>query len=154
MRHFLLRLRFWLYWPGLYVYFHGSRRSRVVLVDGGKVLLVRDRFSLWFDEDAWTVPGGGVRVNETPLVAAVRELHEELGITLRAGDLQLAWEGPISNNGLSYYAYFFIAQLAADTPLKVQKTELKSARWFDRSKLPTNLKREARLALQLLAEQK
>jgi 8-oxo-dGTP pyrophosphatase MutT (NUDIX family) len=153
MRHFLLRLRFWLYWPGVYLYFHGSRRSRVVLVDGTKLLLVQDRFSLWFDESAWAVPGGGIRADETPQAAAVRELHEELGISLRPSDLRMAWEGPISSSGLSYYAHFFIAELAADTPLKVQKTELRAAQWFDRSTLPAGLKHEARLALRLLAEQ-
>ena len=53
--------------------------------DAGRVLLIR--FVLP-NMTFWATPGGGMEPGETPLAAAIRELHEELGI-------EVALEGPV-----------------------------------------------------------
>lgn len=52
---------------------------RMLAIDGrGRVLLVRHAYGT----RAWMAPGGGLRRNEDPLMAAVRELGEEVGCGL------------------------------------------------------------------------
>ena len=49
--------------------------SRAVIVQGNKVLLVKEIPEMW-----WGFVGGGVDVGETPEESMVRELKEELGV--------------------------------------------------------------------------
>jgi RimJ/RimL family protein N-acetyltransferase/8-oxo-dGTP pyrophosphatase MutT (NUDIX family) len=65
-------------------------------------LLVRDRegrvliCQLTYKRD-WDLPGGVVEVGESPRLAAGREIEEELGLTIEAGDLLLTdWLPPWS----------------------------------------------------------
>ncbi|XP_063968047.1 diphosphoinositol polyphosphate phosphohydrolase 1-like [Lytechinus pictus] len=44
-----------------------------------EVLLVSSKSS----QDSWVIPGGGLEPDETPAVAAVRELEEEAGVSSR-----------------------------------------------------------------------
>jgi 8-oxo-dGTP pyrophosphatase MutT (NUDIX family) len=56
----------------------------------GRVLLCR----LTYKQD-WDLPGGVVEVGESPRVAVVREVEEELGLAMDAGDLLLTdWLPP------------------------------------------------------------
>jgi 8-oxo-dGTP diphosphatase len=50
--------------------------TRVLVIKGDKVLLVRER-----DDDWWSFPGGGVDYGETVHEALIREIVEELGVT-------------------------------------------------------------------------
>lgn len=55
---------------------HLRSRGTAVVIRGGKVLLVRDRGKHYF-----SLPGGGIKVNEPATSAAGRELFEELGLS-------------------------------------------------------------------------
>ncbi|HSM67452.1 MAG TPA: NUDIX hydrolase [Ilumatobacteraceae bacterium] len=48
----------------------------------GRVLIVKPTY-----KPAWELPGGAVEDDESPRAACVRELHEELGITVAVGEL-------------------------------------------------------------------
>ncbi len=59
-------------------------RGAVVLIEDGNVALIRrinERGTYY------VFPGGGVEPGETVRDAAIREAHEELGVTVRLGDL-------------------------------------------------------------------
>lgn len=59
-------------------------RGTVVLIENGNVALIR-RVN---ERGTYCVfPGGGVEAGETVRDAAIREAHEELGVTVRLGDL-------------------------------------------------------------------
>ena len=65
--------------PLLKWYGKGQRRVRVLVINQkDEVLLVRS----WFGHQRWSLPGGGIRRNEEPVVVAVREVFEETGVTL------------------------------------------------------------------------
>lgn len=55
----------------------------------------------------WDLPGGGREGNETPEACAVREIHEEVGLTIRVPDL-LAGEAVQRPHGI---VWFFAAHL-------------------------------------------
>lgn len=52
-------------------------RAQCLLIDGLKVLMVNHVHA---GENYWCLPGGGVKNDETPKQAAVRELKEECGL--------------------------------------------------------------------------
>jgi ADP-ribose pyrophosphatase YjhB (NUDIX family) len=55
-----------------------------VLIEGGRVLLVRN------DRDEWELPGGRLEVGESPAECLERELQEETALEIRCGALLLA----------------------------------------------------------------
>jgi 8-oxo-dGTP diphosphatase len=61
-----------------------KRRSAVVLVQDGRVALIRRRRA---DAVYYLFPGGGVEEGETDEAAASREACEELGVDVRVGRL-------------------------------------------------------------------
>ncbi|HSX06659.1 MAG TPA: NUDIX hydrolase [Candidatus Saccharimonadia bacterium] len=148
----LKRVLFWLLWPGLFMYFRASRRARVVLIDGDyNILLVKDRFLLWFNKDQWALPGGGLRRFETPEAGAIRELQEELGVRLHAPKLTLLGRSRISTYGLRYQAYFLLAHVSRTISLRLKTSEVAVAEWHKISTLEAKtLKPEVLEAVRLL----
>jgi 8-oxo-dGTP pyrophosphatase MutT (NUDIX family) len=55
--------------------------------DGTALLLTRRAAGLRAHSSQWALPGGRCDQGETPVMAALRELHEELGLELGAGDV-------------------------------------------------------------------
>lgn len=80
-----LALRVW--WFVRRPHTHGAA---VALWHEGRVLLVRTSY-----RNCYSLPGGFVRRGESSEQAALRELKEELGITLPTGGLCHAWCGTI-----------------------------------------------------------
>ena len=61
------------------------QRATVVLVRNGRVLLVSD------ESGTFSMPGGGIEPGEQPVEAAVRELHEETGLTATRAEFWFTW---------------------------------------------------------------
>ena len=62
--------------------------SYLILTKEGKILLIR-RFNTGFEDGNYSMIAGHVDQGETFTEAMIREAHEEAGITLSPGDLQL-----------------------------------------------------------------
>ncbi len=88
--------------------------SKAALICGGSILtLLRDdkpdlRFANW-----WDLPGGGREGDESPPECLLRELHEELGLRLRASRLIWAQDHPAMLNHRRK-AWFFGGYLTPD----------------------------------------
>jgi len=61
--------------------------SAVALVDAGSRVLMQRRRSQAMHGGLWEFPGGKLESGEAPETAAVREIGEELGISVATGDL-------------------------------------------------------------------
>ena len=59
--------------------------SAGVVLEKGRVLLTQRKVGAHL-EGMWEFPGGKVESGEDPRDALIRELHEELGISVRVGD--------------------------------------------------------------------
>lgn len=138
-------------WPGLYLYFRGSRRARILIVVDDHVLLVRDRWTLWFRDSHWALPGGGLHPGEDATVGAVRELAEELSLQTEPNSLQLLGVEQVHEYGFSYQGHFILLSLKARPVLYLQANEIVAAEWFPLAEISTQpLKREVQQGVELL----
>lgn len=76
--------------------------SAAIIVDGGRVLMIRRRVSE--GELMWQFPAGGIETGETPEQAAVRETLEETGLTVEAIKLLGERVHPKTGRLMSYTA--------------------------------------------------
>jgi ADP-ribose pyrophosphatase YjhB (NUDIX family) len=107
--------------------------SVVITNLGGDVLLLKHSYG----PDVWALPGGGLKPGEDPLLAARREVREELGIELPAIELFATMEEVISRS--PHTAYLFAA--ICDQP---DRREIIEARFFPSHSLPEPLGRTTR----------
>ena len=103
------------------------------MVAKGKVLMVKASY-----KDEWTFPGGVVDEDESPQAAALRELQEEVGVTLRPDDIQflgVVYSAP--NDGFKdRYNFAFYTNVATeDTPLTLDPSEIEFAEWVPISEI-------------------
>ncbi len=81
-------------------------------------------------EGLWEFPGGAMEDGETPAQALVRELDEELGVTLAVGEpLTFAWHRDEARDVL---LLFFSARVVGGEP---QGREGQEIRWVPRGEL-------------------
>ena len=104
-------------------------RVRVIVYrNDGKILLVRSRFS----RQKWALPGGGVNRNESYEQAAIREVLEELGISVE--NLQYLVKANSRESYVEFSVRVFAAQ-ASDYDIKCN-FEIMETRWLSREYIP------------------
>lgn len=82
---------FFMLWPLVWFYAPLRVRVRVMIVQQGKILLVKN----WFGPGQWQLPGGGMKFGESMKAAAVRELKEELKVDVGQVHLRQLTEQPV-----------------------------------------------------------
>ncbi|MFE3194181.1 NUDIX domain-containing protein [Nocardia sp. NPDC059240] len=117
--------------------------------DLGRALLVEPTY-----KDYWEVPGGVVEAGESPGAAVLREVREELSLTIPLGRLLVVdWVAPglYPDDGLMLI--FDGGRLTPDrtAAIVLQREELRSCAWCDESqiaeRLPEVMARRVREAL-------
>lgn len=97
-----------------------------VVRDDGRVLMVKSNRG--FTKGMWNIPGGFIEYGEHPEAAAVREIHEEVGLEVALGDLLGVWMERFES---PYFMYGFMYD--ATTPsvdVELEPTEIADARWM------------------------
>jgi 8-oxo-dGTP pyrophosphatase MutT (NUDIX family) len=111
----------------------------------GRVLLCELTY-----KQEWDLPGGVVEVGEAPSLGLVRELQEELGITVEVRDLITvnwlpAWRG--WDDACIFLFDLGVVDSSVTLDMSLQATEIKSVRWCDAE---TVRERAAAAAIELL----
>jgi 8-oxo-dGTP diphosphatase len=93
--------------------------SYVAVWHGGRILMIRNSYRRLL-----SLPAGGIKRGEDPVEAAVRELHEEVGIAARPEDLVFA--GVILNpSGYAEdHAHFFELRCDVEPAVRVDEREV------------------------------
>lgn len=124
------------------------RRVRVVVHNSkGEILLVRS----WLGHQHWSLPGGGIRANETPEQAVVRELWEETGLLVGTKNLRHLGDFINPYKEASFTILCYAVKIKKQTPEQTgrRKLEVLESAWFSRKNLPKGCSPTVGLALGL-----
>ncbi len=91
----------------------------------GEVLLVKNSYVPYY-----SLPGGYLRRGESPQQGAVRELHEEVGISASADQLELVLERTHDWEGKRDHVRIFSLDLASRPEFEVDHREVIEASWW------------------------
>lgn len=109
--------------------------SHVVMTDpAGRILLCKTTF-----KKDWELPGGIVEPGESPVLAASREVAEEIGLSLQIGRLlAMDWLPPYLGWSDAIELLYDGGEHPADLPdrLEYDVREIVHAAWFDVNALP------------------
>jgi 8-oxo-dGTP diphosphatase len=86
-----------------------ARPSSAVLIledDDERALIVKANYKAH-----WTFPGGMIDQGETPKQAALREVTEEVGLTIDANNVQFGWTAARHSVVADTYQFIFTAKL-------------------------------------------
>lgn len=116
--------------------FVGEVAQKVVIADGGKVLLSRD-----IGQENWDSPGGRLHFGEDPREGLKREVREEIGVEVEIdGPFYTDHFMPINKNK-SLRPRFLVAYRAhlADPiqPFTLAADEIAEVKWFTKEEIKT-----------------
>ena len=121
----------------------------VIFEKDGKTLLLKRENTGYFD-GFYSLPAGHLDGNETSRDAAVREVKEEVGLDIKAGDLQLVHfihrKSPIPVIHERFDLYFHLKKWHGE-PKNAEPHKHEEIRWFAKGRLPENMVPEVRFAL-------
>jgi 8-oxo-dGTP diphosphatase len=131
----LLRVYWFVFRPQL-------RGVKCLIEFEGRVLMIRNTYG----DMRWTFPGGGFKRNESPEMATMREVSEEVGIslsTLRPLGEYTSHEGYKLDNVKCY------AGRVTNERFEIERNEIYEAAWFDLKELPQPLAADAVRVIEL-----
>lgn len=127
----------WLARPAIYVYLYGSRRTRVLVIHDGKVLLTKS----WLGDGNWHLPGGGLHKNEDPKISATREVFEETNMQLAPEQLNYLYDKKvIDKNWLKFHYYAYYIELDVLPAGLRPRSEVMLLNWIDLDEAKTEIK--------------
>ncbi len=125
------RLLYVIIHPGLLLILPLTRRTRVMLVCGQQLLVVKN----WVGNGRWSLPGGGLHDGEAAASGALRELREETGLSLPADRFGNPQPRQYRDGGRRFRYDLFIIQVGQPVPTQPGWPEISDCRWIDRREL-------------------
>lgn len=112
--------------------------ASLILEDAdGRALIVKASY-----KSHWTFPGGVIDQNETPLLGAVRETREEVGLVIDPATVSFAWVATRASRIADTYQFVFRAPLPTDAAAHIvlQADEIDDYAWIRRSDVAANMR--------------
>ncbi|WP_250153637.1 NUDIX hydrolase [Cedecea lapagei] len=109
----------------------------VVLRRGEKICLIRRANTGWMD-GFYSLPAGGLESGETLLNAAVREAHEETGVTIEAANLRSVHSMHVKTEDRSWMGHFFLCSDWQREPYIAEPDKHSDLLWVNIRQLPEN----------------
>ena len=120
-------LVYWITWPGIWLMLRRSKRTRILIACGSKVLVVKP----WLGNGRWSLPGGGIKRHEKAFQSLVREIHEETGLIINKKDCKVVSKNKYNQDGLSFMYYLFACNQKELKDIERKKLELADAKWVN-----------------------
>lgn len=109
------------------------------ILEGGRILLIRRIRDP--EAGAWGLPGGKVDLLETASAACDREIFEETGLRVQAGELLCTVDEIVAREGVHWFAPVFRIERFEGTPRICEPHKHDGLEWFDLDDLPDRLTR-------------
>lgn len=127
--------------------------SYLILRDGEKVLLLR-RFNTGYEDGKYSLPAGHVDQGETFTEALVREVGEEIGVTLNAEDARVVHIMHRKSLDSERVDTFFVTEKWEGEVKNMEPEKCDDLSWFPIDALPENTIPYIRQALECIHEKK
>ena len=117
---------------------HNFTASYIFFIKDGQILLSR-RFQTAFEDGQYSLPAGHTEPGETFTQTLIREIQEEVGITLSPGDVIVSHiMHRHSQYGRDYVDVFYTAKDWTGTPVNTEPEKCDDLSWFPLDNLPEN----------------
>ena len=114
--------------------------SYMILLRDGKVFLIK-RANTGYRDNEWSLPAGKVDGNETFTMAAVREAHEEAGVTVDPENMRYALTMHRKSDNAPDEAWvdtLFVCEQWEGEPHNAEPHKHSEGEWFDLDNLPSD----------------
>lgn len=114
-------------------HFEGKIAQKAIIVRNNKVLLLRDPR---MEQVIWEIPGGRMNIDEEPRAALVREIQEELGVTIQVGEVVYMEQFIQGSEGKRAFVIVYLATLLDDTvDFTLSSEEVCEIAWITKEEL-------------------
>lgn len=108
-----------------------------------EVLLIRNTYG----SKTWTLPGGGMKRGETPLVAITREVSEEVGIEGLVFKELGVYTSTLEHKRDTIYCFKL---RVSSRKFFIDEREIVEAKWFELSSMPNDVSKSVKEAIRFL----
>ena len=105
--------------------------AKVILINSQNEIAMA-KVKRGFFSGHWTLPGGFVDYAEHPVEGAVREVKEELGVSVEIDEkdiVQIA-ERIFTSEGIQFLSFTYKCYIEGDVQFNPKADEIEEARWF------------------------
>lgn len=127
--------------------------TTMVMIKDNAIFLVKRAHDVAHLGGYYALIGGKPHENEALIDCAIREAHEEAGVTIEPTQVSFMGVSDIFFEGRHLIGFNFFAHTWQGTPTRNSPREHESAEWIDLKQLPEQLTPGTRLALAFLQNQ-
>ena len=111
----------------------------LIINEHGQTLLLKRTSETKSNAGQWSKPGGTVEFGETVQEAIIREIKEELDVTIHLLDFLGYTDHIIPEEDKHWVAFHYLAKIVKGEPCNMEPTKHEEIRWFGFDELPEDL---------------